>query len=169
MDDALWLQVGADGEGPNCLVSVGCHHSSSSCWADWQVSFWGRQFWVKFWWIFAAFFLHQFFWWSIIVVTQSLLFTNHQSPSIFHLHYHHLHHQVELSTEVHVLGSLPEHLPDQAPWHPLQVALHPILLHSPGRFQYSWCFTILNLFSSGSQLRSKELQEETSAVRLFDF
>ena len=40
---------------------------------------------------------------------------------------------------------------------------------SPGRFQYSWFFTILNLFSSGSQLRSKELQEETSAVRLFDF
>ena len=75
------------------------------------------------------FFLHQFFFgWSIIVVTQLLLFTNHQSPSIFHLHYHHLHHQVELSAEVHVLGSLPEHLPDQTPWHPLQVALHPILL-----------------------------------------
>ena len=52
----------------------------------------------------------------------------HQSPSIFHLYYYHLHHQVELSAEVHVLGSLPEHLPDQAPWHPLQVALHPILL-----------------------------------------
>ena len=34
--------------------------------------------------------------------------------------------QVELSAEVHVLGSLPDQLPDQTPWHPLQVALHPI-------------------------------------------
>ena len=91
---------------------------------------------VLFWWRIAAFFLHQFFWWSIIVVTQSLLFTNHQSLSIFHLHYYHLHHQVELSAEVHVLGSLPEHLPDQTPWHPLQVALHSTLFffNFGGRF-----------------------------------
>merc|ERR1712083_1130484 len=28
----------------------------------------------------------------------------------------------QISAEVHVLGSLPDHLPDQTPWHPLQPA-----------------------------------------------
>ena len=49
------MQVGVDGEGTNCLVSIRCNNPSPSCRPDWQVclSFLGG-FCLKFCWLFSA-------------------------------------------------------------------------------------------------------------------